>query len=996
MNLPVVRSVPAVRPASSVRGFSLVEMMITLIVLAVVVLAVSTVMLTASRSKQSSTNLAESTQAARVASDLIARDLRSAGYGADLDYTARPQAPLAYIDSLQVLINENVSPFPDTSSVVRGVPQAYNPASAGNPFPLVGTPWTPPIRYRTGAEIVRWTLDANNDGTLSASDLTDPNAADAARTPNPNDWELVRQVYGDSAGGSAGTNGPTTERVALISKPGGTVAPLFTVYMKNATQPWDWAQGPIPPDSLRSVARVQVRVTAPSPRPDNRGNYLTTMYSSEVHSMRNVPDIGQPEYGVDGFVFDDVNRNGTQDAGEPGIANARVTLGVYSMYTGPNGYFLLPAPAATYTLRHTPPANYGVFTSPDSFVCPLPPAVSHSFADTARTGGWAVCHAFEDKDADGTQDAGEPDMSGVKFTMSFMNQTGYSNASGVVSLFSTVGFYQVICFPPDSFFCQTANPVTNSMTAGGTDNYEFALAKLPFGTIQGKVYRDNNKNGVLDAGEAGIGNVWVGVSKDGGGTLLGFGYTEASGNYSIRAPINDPPHTTAYDVMAIAPPGYFPTSPSDIGGIWVQANQTLTGPNFGMSSFQVISLNASRVLSLVSGDLVEKDYIGAIANAHKDADILLGADAAGADQVSVWFNQWNASPLFTATPTYPRSAPQAVMSMALDTLDSNAPKWQPDLVTGTKCVSAGNFFVWLTQNTSGNEGYIPSSANQPYKTKDQGDVQAVRTLDCAGATPDMPDIIVGTKSPTANQGSVEVWMNSNAATPTFTLEDVYPPSGTLAAGGMGEVTCMGLGDFDGDGLRDLVVGTRTGSYSGQVLFFKNLGKSVQPHFLYMGGMTFSTDAILSMGVVDVNHNGTPDLVVGTQDGVASGNLIYLRNSDPANFGFTIRRTEQAPGIVTAMAVGDFGGIAAEDLVVGFRQSSSTYAGGVRIYYLDGSNLPFSGTDASNGSLINWVPAATVNNFNFGANPAAVAPFLTDFAVGVKSGASTGALVLFIR
>ncbi len=271
------------------------------------------------------------------------------------------------------------------------------------------------------------------------------------------------------------------------------------------------------------------------------------------------------------------------------------------------------------------------------------------------------------------------------------------------------------------------------------------------------------------------------------------------------------------------------------------------------------------------------------------------------------------------------------------------------------------------------------------------------TYDCAGGFGrDMPDIIVGTKSPTANQGSIEVWRNSNASNPVFTREDIYPPSGTLGSGGMGEVTCMTLADFDGDGSKDLAVGTRTGDYSGQVLFFKLISKSVSPHFLYMGEIDLPNDIVTAIAPADVNNNGTPDIVIGTQNGVASGQLIYMRNRTPSIFDFTVRKSEAAPGIVTAMGLGDFGGAVSQDLVVGFRQSTSTYAGGVRIYYLDTTSLPATGTDPSNGALLYWVPAVTVNDFNFGANPAAVSPFLMDFAVGVKSGAATGALVVFIR
>src|SRR5437879_3237144 len=117
------------RERTSSPGFSMVELLITLVVLAVVVLALTGVMMAASHSKQSTTNLAESSQAARVATDLIARDLRSAGYGADLDYAGNPQPPVAYVDSLQVLINENLSPYPDTAAI-HWSPLAYNPNGA--------------------------------------------------------------------------------------------------------------------------------------------------------------------------------------------------------------------------------------------------------------------------------------------------------------------------------------------------------------------------------------------------------------------------------------------------------------------------------------------------------------------------------------------------------------------------------------------------------------------------------------------------------------------------------------------------------------------------------------------------------------------------------------------------------------------------------------------------------------------------------------------------
>src|SRR5262249_18145671 len=158
-------------PPRGPRGFTLVEMMITLVVLAVVMIIMMTVMYAAQRSKTATANRIESAQAGRIALDMISRDLRSAGYGADRDY-ATPQPPISYVDSLQLLMNETPQPFPDSlAPKPPDQPQAYSPAGNPKPFPLDGTAWQPPIKYRTGAETVRWTLDVNNDGAVDANDI---------------------------------------------------------------------------------------------------------------------------------------------------------------------------------------------------------------------------------------------------------------------------------------------------------------------------------------------------------------------------------------------------------------------------------------------------------------------------------------------------------------------------------------------------------------------------------------------------------------------------------------------------------------------------------------------------------------------------------------------------------------------------------------------------------------------------------------------------------
>jgi hypothetical protein len=60
-------------------------------------------------------------------------------------------------------------------------------------------------------------------------------------------------------------------------------------------------------------------------------------------------------------------------------------------------------------------------------------------------------------------------------------------------------------------------------------------------------------------------------------------------------------------------------------------------------------------------------------------------------------------------------------------------------------------------------------------------------------------------------------------------------------------------------------------------------------------------------------------------------------------------------------------------------------------------LTGSGVDPTGGSVVNFVPAITTGNFNYGVYPAApYPPYLADLAIGVKTSDITGALVVIVR
>ncbi|MFM8559690.1 MAG: hypothetical protein ACKOC6_08855, partial [bacterium] len=136
--------------------------------------------------------------------------------------------------------------------------------------------------------------------------------------------------------------------------------------------------------------------------------------------------------------------------------------------------------------------------------------------------------------------------------------------------------------------------------------------------------------------------------------------------------------------------------------------------------------------------------------------------------------------------------------------------------------------------------------------------------------------------------------------------------------------------------------------------------------------------------------------VGTQRSTATGRGRQIPNKGDWSFDQVARI--DMPGFVQSLRAADFGGSQTRaDLAVGYRTSTTGYGGGVRVFYLDTGVMPTVGSDPSGGSVVNMVPALTSANFNYGLNTTAPpSPYLTDLAAGLKSSATTGALVVFVR
>ncbi|MEI2671822.1 MAG: SdrD B-like domain-containing protein [Marmoricola sp.] len=315
------------------------------------------------------------------------------------------------------------------------------------------------------------------------------------------------------------------------------------------------------------------------------------------------------------LVWEDTNKNGIQDAGEPGVGSVTVKLldasdaVVATTTTDSNGNYLFSNVACgTYSVQFTAPSGYEGFTDPDQGSDDT--VDSDANKTTGKTGQVTidannpnnltldaglvkeevvepVClgsigdRVWEDTNRNGIQDAGEPGVDGVTVTLlgsedAVIATTTTSN--GGKYLFEDVecGTYSVQFTAPDGYegFADSnqgdddtvdsdADKETgrtgwvtidaddpNDLTLDAGLVKEEVVEPTCLGSIGDRVWEDTNRNGIQDAGEPGVGGVTV--------TLLGLEdaviattTTDGNGNYLFGEI-----ECGTYSVQFTAPVGY--------------------------------------------------------------------------------------------------------------------------------------------------------------------------------------------------------------------------------------------------------------------------------------------------------------------------------------------------------------------------------------------------------------------------------------------------------
>ncbi len=431
----------------------------------------------------------------------------------------------------------------------------------------------------------------------------------------------VRVILRDGAGNEIAT---TTTGLDGFYEFTGLCAGDYTVDVDETTLPPDLQVPTLPnqggDDTMDSDGPAnggQVNVTLPADNTEDRT--IDFGYVSECTGV-----IGD-------FVWHDLNRNGIQDPGEPGIAGARVELrdpatNVLIAETTTDGvgfYEFTGLCAGDYkvdVVEGTLPASVNTPTTPDVggddtvdsdgplSGDPVMVTLPNDFTEdlTIDFGYISECtgeigdFVWNDLNRNGIQDAGEPGIAGVEVIL--RDATGATLATDTTD---ANGFYQFtgLCagdytvdvdettLPagldptlPNQGGDDTVDsdgpvngdpvPVTLPNDNAKDDTIDFGYIAECTGEIGDFVWNDLNRNGIQDAGELGIAGVVV-TLRDATGATLATDTTDANGFYQFTG-LCAGDYTVDVDETTL-PAGLDPTLPNQGGDDTVDSDGPVNG-----------------------------------------------------------------------------------------------------------------------------------------------------------------------------------------------------------------------------------------------------------------------------------------------------------------------------------------------------------------------------------------------------------------------------------
>ncbi len=325
----------------------------------------------------------------------------------------------------------------------------------------------------------------------------------------------------------------------------------------------------LPPNTyiLREISPPGFAQTTPDPILN------VTSGSNLIVNIGNVSNRGS----ISGIKFNDTNTNGRFDPGENGLQDITLYLdlnqngfldeGEPPTITGVNGeYSFQDLPPNTYILREISPPGFAQ-TTPDPIVNLTPGSnLTNINIGNVNNRGEISGTKFNDTNTNGIFDPGENGLANITLYLD-LNQNGFLDEGEPPTITGINGEYSFQDLPPDTYtiretqtpdFDQTTpDPIINVTPGSNITNVNIGNVSNR-GEINGIKFNDRNANGILEAGENGLGNFTLYLDLN-NNSLLDIGepatITDEFGFYSFE---DLPPNT--YTIREVQKFGFSQTT----------------------------------------------------------------------------------------------------------------------------------------------------------------------------------------------------------------------------------------------------------------------------------------------------------------------------------------------------------------------------------------------------------------------------------------------------
>jgi protocatechuate 3,4-dioxygenase beta subunit len=335
--------------------------------------------------------------------------------------------------------------------------------------------------------------------------------------------------------------------------------------------------------------------------------YYIEVYSGSVGQVNTYDlELGQPTGAVTGFKFEDLNGDGFQDWGEPGLANWTVYVdtndngsldgGEPSTTTAPDGSYSLTLPVGSHVIREVLPAGWlQTYPGPDEGNAQRIDVSSSMVLDHIDFGNFELLTIsgmkFEDLNGNGVQDAGDDGLPGWTIELDrdangTVDATATTDANGNYSFPNLgPGTYRVREQLQAGWIQTTLNP-SDIIAVSGTNVGDVDFGNFELIAISGMKFEDTNGNGVQDAGENGLPGWTIELDRDANGSVDATATTDANGNYSFA---NLGPGT--YRVREVLQAGWVQTTtnPADITAV-----SGTNASNVSFGNFELITISGMK------------------------------------------------------------------------------------------------------------------------------------------------------------------------------------------------------------------------------------------------------------------------------------------------------------------------------------------------------------------------------------------------------------------